>query len=239
MDFPSTYRDLMFHTCMCTYDRQCSTCIVRDAKHARNSFDFYELAHEIAVGHVGQEPDGVCHSEYPAERPGEKPWIRRVALQTHRPPAKPDEPSITPCASCGGPCYVVESTDGEMCQIDVDTLEIRASDTSVERRVYRHLLAKEVGGHSLQAPELVFDNNEPAPRWRWFSRRVSLAAAHLSSTALHSEHFVTCAAMKLSALVPKLTNVAVTGDAAGNPKGKATSARNRLAARLRHLKRTG
>lgn len=239
MDFPSTYRELMFHACMCTYDRQCSSCIVRDAKYAKNSFDFFELGHEIAAGRIQQEPCGVVHPDYTDVRPGEKPWIRRVTLRTHRAPAKPNAPAIKPCGNCGNLCYVVESTDGELVQIDVDKLEIRTSDTSVERRVYRHLLAKEVGGHSLQAPELVFDNNEPAPRWRWFSRRVSLAAAHLSSTALHSEHFVTCAAVKLSALVPKLTNVAVTGDAAGNPKGKATSARNRLAARLRHLQRTG
>lgn len=237
MDFPATYRELMFHACMCTYDRQCSSCIVRDAKYAKNSFDFFELGEAIAAGRVQQEPAGTCHADYTDARPGEKPWIRRIALQTHRPPVRPSAPVSKPCGNCGSLCYVVESTDGELVTIDVSTLETRLSETAVERRCYRHLLAREVGGHSILGPELMFDNAEPTPRWRWFSRRVSLAMAHLSNTAIHSEHFVTCVAVKLSALLPKLTNAAVTGDAAGNPKGKATGAGNRE--RMRQLQRTG
>lgn len=235
MDFRPIGLDLMFCACMCTYDRQCSVCIVRDAKRARNSFDLLELGGEIAAGRIQQEPVGVRHPEETTERPGEKPWTRSVVLRSHRPPVMPAKPASVPCKRCGSLCYVVESTDGELVQIDVATLEICLSETAVERRVYRHLLAKGVDGHSILGPELMFDNDQPAPRWRWFSRRVSLA--HLSNMTLHSEHFVTCAAMKLSALVPKLTNAAVTGDAAGNPKGKATGAVNRE--RMRQLQRTG
>lgn len=172
-------------------------------------------------------------------------WRRRTPIE----PEWPVEHRCGELDEHGEPCdarvYIVTSQDGDEVVIDVDEMVVRPPDESSPRpvrRISRHPSLRHVGGYRLHNPELFTGwpelNEETGewittePEWLWFATRTTLEEAHLENHPVHSEHMFTCRAVLNSALIPKLTNVAVCGDAAGDPRGKALGARIRKARRI-------
>lgn len=151
------------------------------------------------------------------------------------PPVEPEWPVERTCKLCDARVYVVTSQDGDEAELDVDELDVRASCQETGERPTRRIAnppeLRHYGGYQLLGPTLFLgwpdSEDEREMEWHWFAQRMSLTGAELAGTALHSEHFMTCKAVTAHARLRKVCNVAVTGDAAGDPLAKAAGGRTR------------
>lgn len=150
-------------------------------------------------------------------------------------PEKPEWPVECTCELCGELVYVVSSQDGDEVELDIFELDVRAGCAETGERPTRRIAnppeLRHYGGYQLLGPTLFLgwpdSEDEREMEWHWFAQRMSLGGAELSQAALHGEHFMTCTAVTAHARQCKTTNVAVTGDAAGDPLAKAAGGRTR------------
>lgn len=138
-------------------------------------------------------------------------------------PVEPEWPVEHRCPKCEARVYVVTSQDGDDVTLDVNELEVRASESGIRatRRVARHSSLRHWGGYRLCGPELFSgwsgdDGSKPTWHWQWFGTRMTLQDAEMANAPIHSEHVVTCQAVSMNELLARLTNVAVTGSASGD-----------------------
>lgn len=142
-------------------------------------------------------------------------------------PPEPEWPDEHRCEKCGARVYRVTSHDGDDVVLDVDELEIVTSGPSElwwrpRRKEFRHAALKRQGGHKLLDPELFWgwESLGEGPEWKWFSMRMGLDEAVAGNAALHSEHHLTCEAVSVAAVLAKISNIPLTGSAAGNMQAK-------------------
>lgn len=151
------------------------------------------------------------------------------------PPIEPEWPAESTCRSCGSRVYVVPAQDGTEVELDIFELDVRAGCKETgerpTRRIANPVELRHYGGYQLLGPTLFLgwpdSEDEREMEWHWFAQRMSLAGAEAAEAALHSEHFMTCSAVSAHARLRKVCNVAVTGDAAGDPLAKAAGGRAR------------
>lgn len=157
-------------------------------------------------------------------------------------PDKPEWPVERTCKLCGELVYVVSSQDGEDVELDIFEMDVRPgcveSGERPTRRIANPSELRHYGGYRLLDPELFLgwpdadDDDDRDMFWQWFAQRMTLSGAEASGQALHGEHFMTCRGVTAHARLRKVCNVAVTGDAAGDPCLKAEGARGRSARNL-------
>lgn len=158
-------------------------------------------------------------------------------MMARKAPEKPEWPAECTCELCGELVYVVSSQDGDEVELDIFEMDVRPgcaeSGERPTRRIANPPELRHYGGYRLLGPELFLgwpDDDDEESRemfWQWFAQRMTLAGAEASEQALHGEHFMTCRSVTAHARLRKVCNVAVTGDAAGDPLAKAAGGRSR------------
>jgi hypothetical protein len=138
---------------------------------------------------------------------------------------------------CGVSTWVVQGPNGdEGVVLDTDPLETKLDLAGeVERETYRHPTMARIGGYRLHDPEFhhgwhAEDARELDLRegWQWYATPLSLPESELRETTIYGEHLYTCTAVSLQAVIAKATNIALEGDAAGDPVAKARGSKVRF-----------
>lgn len=177
---------------------------------------------------------------YEDEDERELSWVRPSSI-----PIEPEWPVEHRCQHCNARVYIVEKDDGEKIRIDVDPLELilERDITGTQRVVRQHRRFGEVdktcGGFELLDPVLFTGYvaqgdtkrcGPSVPAWFWYVRRVGLDDAFVHSTAIFSDHYVTCERTSEYALTRRKSAAGFQGEACGDGGRRLRLQRRALAA---------